>query len=257
MYTYKMTIQYDGTNFSGFQKQKRERTIQGELEKVLEKIFNHKIKTYGAGRTDAGVHALSQVVHFKSSKLFPPEKLKKALNSLLPTDISVLNTEMADKNFHARFSAKRRKYIYIVDNSPHPHAILTNKVYWYPHQLNIQDMKKGAMYFQGTHNFSLFAKGLKEIKNTIRTVEVAKVFTLKEKQIEIPIPHIPSLVFFYFKAPSFLHSQVRFMVSSLLEVGRGRISPEKIGQMLKDENNNPYKITNIPGRGLYLVDVEY
>lgn len=266
MVVYKITIEYNGTFFSGFQLQRDSNllTVQGEIQRVLSAIFNGQIHVYSAGRTDAGVHALGQVIHFESEKNFNTELLHKALDGLLHRAITVKKIEIAPQGFHARYWAIRRKYIYVVDNSRHPSAFHEKRAYWFPHSLDIDRMKEACSHLVGTHDFQMFVKSVKEAKTTIRTLEKAEIFTGKEIEIRSPMEPLveiffkpQNLVFFYFQAKSFLRSLVRLMVSNLLEVGRGRLSGEDFKKMLTPDFSVSSPASNIPGYGLYLVDVDY
>jgi len=299
MVNYKATISYDGTQFSGFQTQKTPGvyTVQDKIQSVLSRIFNKPMKINGAGRTDTGVHALGQVINFKAEREMSPKNLQKALNGLLDDAVSVLDVEIADPDFHARYSAKSRKYLYIVDNSSYPNALTRNRTYRYPYRLDLNAMKQAIKLFEGEHDFRRFAKGVKEIENTRRSIISAEIITssdiensyatsfppsfegrlrgrvnktkenrsgktLKENQKIISAINkviLPSnrLIFFYFKGLSFLHSMVRLMVGNLIEVGKGNLTHENIGKMLKSDNSVISRALNVPGKGLYLVGVDY
>lgn len=247
MVNYKVTLRYDGTDFSGFQTQKnpRVRTIQDEIQSVLSRIFNKPVKIFVAGRTDTGVHATGQVINFKVEREMSPERLQKALNGLLEDDVSVSDVAIADPDFHAGHNAKCRKYLYILDNSPLPDALQRNRTYWYPYRLDVDGMKEAIKRFEGEHDFSRFAKNIKEIENTRRKI------------ISVEVKTSAHLIFFYFEGLSFLHSMVRLMVGNLIEVGKGKLSPDDIEKMLLPDYSVISHATNVPGKGLYLVGVEY
>ena len=348
---YKLTVQYDGTSFYGFQIQPKPEiiTVQGELQKVISMIFNKEIKINAAGRTDTGVHALGQVVNFQVDKDMDVKKLTRALNRLLNRAVTVSNIETVPEDFHARYSAKQRRYIYILDNSPQPSALLRNRAYHYGVPLDISKMKEAIVYFRGEHDFSRFAKNLKDIDKPIRSLDEAEIVTYDEyvgmlngykgesgfvsnsftighkmttsqskdknrHDIEcndsqkvfysqlmgenasgtpaIPVngsemprtqgsagetPAIPgcrcyknscnyisqillpqrNFIFFYFSGMSFLHSMVRLMVGNLIQVGLGKLTSQDIKEMLKPNFKIKSSAANVPGSGLYLVDVVY
>lgn len=278
MENYKITLAYDGSPFSGFQTQKNPDilTIQDEIQQVLSRIFGSPIKIYAAGRTDAGVHALQQVINFPAEKKMDLRVLHRAMDGLLHRAISVASVEIVPPDFHARYSAKSRSYIYVLDNSPHPDAFLRNRAFWYPHRLDVDKMKETVAYFLGEHDFSRFAKNIKDVDNPRRTVAEAGIITWeglepgnqedvqkenKKSAIINPLKRIflPSrnFIFFRFKGQSFLHSMVRLMVGNLIETGKEKMKPEEIKAMLEPGSTVDSKATNIPGRGLYLVEVEY
>lgn len=187
-FKYKLIIEYDGTLFSGFQIQKNPKlkTVQGVLQQTLSKIFNLPIKIYGAGRTDTGVHALGQVIHFCSEKEMSPAKIQRALNGLLRQTISVRDAVFADEDFHARHSAKTRHYVYIIDNAPSPSALLVNRAYWVPRRLDVMKMKNAVRLYEGEHDFSRFVKKGKEIANPVRSIDCAALFTSDEIKVTVP-----------------------------------------------------------------------
>ncbi|MCD4784612.1 MAG: tRNA pseudouridine synthase A [Candidatus Eremiobacteraeota bacterium] len=288
MVNYKATLRYDGTKFFGFQTQKGPRilTIQDGIQSVLSKIFNNPVKIFVAGRTDTGVHATGQVINFKVEREMSPKRLQIALNGLLDRAISVSDVAIVDPDFHAGHNAKCRKYLYILDNSPNPDALKRNRAYWHPYRLDIESMKEAIKQFEGEHDFSRFAKGNREVEKArrkiisteIRTSEDFDSFKLKGehtgqnsfksdklqkensgiisaiKDITILSNH---LIFFHFKGLSFLHSMVRLMVGNLIEVGKGKLSPDDIGRMLIPDYSVISHASKVPGMGLYLVGVEY
>jgi tRNA pseudouridine38-40 synthase len=266
---YKLTISYDGTPFSGFQLQKgtKIKTVQSELNQTLSMLFDAPVNVHCAGRTDTGVHALSQVVHFESDREFSFELLQIALNGQLHKSISVKKIEIAPPGFHARFSAKYRSYVYIVDNSPCPTPFLKNRAYWIPKALDIEKMKEACDLLEGHHDFLLFSKFSPDVENTVKTLQTAKVYSGKNLRIaDSPITSNiindifgirENLIFFYFRSKSFLHSQVRLMVGNLIEVGKGKMTVDDIRRMLQKDRTVKSSGSKIPGSGLYLAKVEY
>jgi len=278
MANYKLVIQYDGTPFSGFQAQKNQSnpTIQDEIQGVLSQIFNKPIKVITAGRTDAGVHAIGQVINFHVKKEMPLPSLLRALNSLLHEAVSVSSVEIAPPDFHSRYSAKSRKYVYILDTSPHPSALWRNRTYWHPRPLDIKKMKEAIIHFRGEHDFSRFAKRIKDIENRRRKliqadilsgaeiVNYFSIFNPNHVRISSGVEYIRQIlipqgdfIYFYFEGQAFLHSMVRLMVGNLIEVGLGNLSPGDIKKMLEPDFSIKSNAANIPGQGLYLVGVEY
>lgn len=266
MAVYKMTIEYLGLPFSGFQIQPDPDiiTIQGEIQEKLSKIYNRPIKICPAGRTDAGVNAIGQVVHFKAEEKFAPRQIQRSLNSLLHPLISVKDVEKAPDWFHARYSALCRKYAYLVHNSPNPRALLRHRTYWYPRKLNLKSMREACTCLVGTHDFRMFAKGVREIKNTVRTLDRSEIFTADELRLKSP-PEIPSQLFlfdenlliFYFEAPSFLRGSIRIMTGNLIRVGIGELSLENLKRMLIPDTSVKSGAHSLPGHGLYFVGADY
>jgi len=265
MARYKVTLEYDGTDFFGFQIQKNPEhsTIQGEIQQTLSRLVNRQVKVCPAGRTDSGVHAMGQVIHFDLEKAIDPDGLHRAMNSLLNKAISINRVEEVLENFHARFSAACRKYAYILDNSPIRSALLRNRCFWFPRPIDIQKMKLSIKYFEGKHDFRMFAKGLKDIRNTIRTINQAEIFEWGDTKIPLPAKELSvflnkkNMLLVYFKGESFLHSQVRLMVGNLLEVGLGKMEPEHIKKMLIPDLSIKSRAIKVPGKGLYMVGVDY
>lgn len=242
----KIIISYEGTNYSGTQRQKNVSfTIQEVLEKKLQEVTGENIKTIFAGRTDAGVHALGQVVNFKTNSSIPAEKFSYALNSILPKDIVVLNSEEVDLNFHARYSAKSKVYKYLIFNSPFLLPFYRKYTYWVREKLNIERMQKAGLYFIGKKDFSSFCKKKSEIKNKICEIYELKII-LKEqnnKLIEIEIT-----------ADRFLHGMVRMIAGTLIEVGKNKLEIVDVEKIIKGEKKVPFLA---PASGLYLVKVNY
>jgi len=235
-------VEYEGTAYHGFQIQPNLPTIQGELEKVLKKVLQEDIRVVGAGRTDAGVHATGQVISFETASKMPVEKIGKALNSLLPRDITVKNLRVASPDFHARFSAKIRHYSYMIFNREEPSPFFKNFVYHLPGSLDVGKMAEACQFFIGAHDFSAFS-GDKE-RQPRRTVYDAGVSRNGD------------FIFIRFSAESFLRQMVRRMVGILVEVGRGEKSPEFVGEMLS-ARDPMLGVRVVPASGLCLTRVSY
>lgn len=244
---YLMTISYDGSCFSGYQKQPRERTIQGELEKALKEISGgKKITVYGAGRTDAGVHAIAQRVHFDLDKEITCEKLGKGLNSLLPKDIYVRKVEEVDEEFHARFSAIGKEYIYKLNMGEY-NPLERNYVYQYNKKLDVTEMERAMKYLEGTHNFKSFTKSDEEKDDYVRTISQTNLIRDNKDINKITL---------VFVGTGFLRYMVRNMVGTLIMVGEGKIKSEEIIEILRKENRTAAgKTAN--AEGLYLKNVFY
>ncbi len=244
MNKYKITVEYDGTNYVGWQRQKNGNSIQGCLEHAIEKLFNEKVTVYGAGRTDAGVHALQQIAHFSTNKSIECFKIRDGLNQhLRPNSISILNADKAAKDFHARFSAKLRCYEYKVINRRPPLTIDQNKAWCIHKNLNLEKIIKQASFFEGKHDFQSFRSIDCQSKTTLKSLESFEV--KKNKDILI----------FSICAKSFLHSQVRIMVGTLVDIGKGLIK-ESILDIIKSQNRAKAGMT-APSYGLYLKKIEY
>ncbi len=245
MTNWKLEISYIGKDFYGFQKQPGKRTVQGELEKVLSLLFNEEIKVIGAGRTDMGVHALGQVVNFKSRghKGFSCDKLHKVLNRLLPEDIKIKKVEIVDENFHARYSAKRRWYIYVVYNNDERDLFLKDYSWWISGEINRELLISSANLFKGVHDFKNFCVTEDEDQTVVEIYESFWYF--KE-----------DLLIYFISAPFFLRKMVRFIVGSMLEVALGRKTLIELEEYLKEERRERFSIP-APPWGLYLFRIDY
>ncbi|MBI2842787.1 MAG: tRNA pseudouridine(38-40) synthase TruA [Armatimonadetes bacterium] len=240
----KVVIEYDGTDYFGFQRQPGRRTIQGEIERALTKITKKPVKVVGAGRTDAGVHALGQVISFKTGGTIPTEKIAVAMNSLLPKDIVAGDAREVPPEFHARYSAKSRAYKYIVLNRKHPSAFFGRFSWYVPGALNLAAMRRGAKYLVGTHDFTSFSAADTDRSGRIREVK------------GLLIRRCDEFVTFDLEANAFLHSMARIMVGTLVEVGQGRRRAAEIGEVLESKDRRLAGRT-APPQGLALVEVTY
>ena len=242
MQNYKITISYDGTDYHGWQRQPKKRTIQGLIEENLSKITQKKITLIGAGRTDAGVHAQSQVANFKANIAFSDEEIHRALNSLLPGDIRVISLKKTNLSFHARKMAKSKIYQYRIFNSPDIPPFLHRYVLYWPSPLNVEMMKKAALLFLKKADFTAFSSN--RLLNPVRKVFTSKI-EKKGKEIIYTI-----------EADGFLRYMVRSIVGTLLEVGRGKLLPEKIEGIFK-KNKRSLAGPTAPAKGLCLIKVIY
>ena len=244
---YLMTLSYDGTNFSGYQKQVKERTVQGELEKVLKQINdNKKVEVHATGRTDAKVHAINQKAHFDMDTNIPIDKLMKGINSLLPEDIYVKKIENVNEDFHARFNALGKEYIYIINMGEY-NPLERNYVYQYNKKLDVVEMERAMKYIEGTHNFKSFTKTDEEKNDYIRTISQTNL-TRDSKDV--------NKITLSFVGTGFLRYMVRNIVGTLIEIGEGKRRSEEIITILNEEDRTKAGKTANP-EGLYLKNVFY
>lgn len=240
----KLILEYDGTNYHGWQIQPDVPTIQGEIERALKKVFKQKISTISAGRTDAGVHAKGQVVNFKSFVSFPSRQLVFALNSVLSRDIRVVKAQQVPDDFHARYSACYKIYRYLIYNqSPLP-PWYRNFTWLVGYPLNCDLMRKAADYLIGRHDFSSFQNQGSPSKNPIRNLE------------KIKIVRKASFISILIKADGFLYKMARNITGTLVEIGKGKIPPYRIDDILKAKDRRKAGPT-APPQGLYLWRVGY
>ena len=241
---YLIKFSYDGTNYSGFQKQKGLNTIEEKLEEALTKINDSKKTTITAtGRTDKGVHALCQYGHADIDVNITEKKLKRALNSNLPDDIHVISTEIVNKDFHARYNVKEKEYKYIINVGEY-NPLERNYVYQYNYELNVNNMKKAIKYFEGEHDFRSFVTDNKEKENCVRKINYTNI---EEQDNKIIIT---------FRGNGFLRYQVRNMVGLLIKIGENKISPDSVEKIIKSKDRTKASKT-APSEGLYLTKVIY
>lgn len=239
---YLVTISYDGSNFHGWAKQNSVRTIQSEVEKILQKIFNQSITIHGSGRTDAYVHAIAQTFSFivKNSKI-QPYALLKTLRNLSPDDIYFINVKVNEGMFHARFNAKNKTYQYVINNDKYD-LFKNHYELFYPHKLNLPLLKKGAKLLIGTHDFKSFSTS--DLNDTVRTINYIK-FKKNKKHLFITI-----------NGDGFLRNMVRMIVGSLLDLNEHKKTIKDI-QLLLNHPKKGSAITKIKASGLYLLKVNY
>ncbi|GAB5045764.1 tRNA pseudouridine(38-40) synthase TruA [Thermodesulfovibrio sp. TK110] len=250
----KMIIQYDGSNYSGWQRQKKGYSIQALIEEALSKIFKAEIKIRGAGRTDAGVHALGQVASFKWEIKMPLSSLKKALNSLLPEDIRVVEIEEVEPGFHPQYSVKRKSYVYYLCIDEECSCFIQRYVWHYPKKLNLSLMEESLNLFKGTRDFTAFS-GRTEVKNKIRTVHD---FTMQrlDNLCFMDINIIGNFIKFRIEADGFLRYMVRNIVGCIVELGRQKLSVESIYEAFKS-GKRPSPMQTAPSHGLFLEKIYY
>lgn len=239
-----LVIEYEGTNFSGWQRQIGQRTVEEEIEKTLRKISKEEIKIIGSGRTDAKVHALGQVANFKTRSTIPASRFKYILNNRLPEDIRIRESKEVNMDFHSRFSAKAKQYKYIIYNNKMPSALYRNFSYHIPRNLDIDKMTDAACEFIGTHDFASFKGRRSVVKDTIRTIYKIDI-KRKKDLIEINI-----------LGKSFLRYMIRIIVGTLIEVGYGNLNRQDIREIIACKNRTKAKKTAEP-QGLFLMKVYY
>ena len=241
---YKVVVAYDGVAYAGFQSQKNALAIQDVIEGAIEKIFSEKIRIVMSSRTDAGVHARGQVFHFDSDIVKDEYKLKYSMNSLLPKDIHVMDVKQVSRDFHARYSVKKKTYEYLINLGEYD-VFLRGRAYQCFYKLDVDLMRQGAALFLGEHDFTSFnTSSLKEYPNQVRTISE---FSLTMKK-DILIIRVTS--------SGFLRNMVRIMVGTLIDLGRGKKSLDDIRRML-DEPSKGTRRYNADPNGLYLVKIFY
>lgn len=243
----KLTIEYDGTRYCGWQIQHRHKgspSIQEILQKVLQTILREKVRLVASGRTDAGVHALAQVAHFKTRASFETKKLQYALNGLLPDDIIISNVADVPADFHSRFNASSKTYRYTILNRAYPSALYRQMVCHCAYSLDINRMRATARFLAGTHDFASFRASASKVKDGVRTIK--KISVKKEADF----------IYIDIEADGFLYNMVRSIVGTLIEVGRGRLSPQRVKEIVELKNRRLAGPT-APARGLCLMKVKY
>ncbi|WAM32972.1 tRNA pseudouridine(38-40) synthase TruA [Caldicellulosiruptor morganii] len=239
-----LTIEYDGTNYFGWQRQPNKKTIQGVIEEAIKNITGEKVNLVGSGRTDAGVHALAQKANFKTASKIPVEKFPFALNSVLPNDISIKDAIEVSLEFSARYSAKQKTYKYLIYNHRTRPAILRNYAYYFPYDLDIVSMQRSCEYFIGEYDFSSFCSSGSETSSKVRKIFDCYL-TFENECIAI-----------YITANGFLYNMARIIAGTILDVGAGRIKPTDIPLIIESKDRTRAGKT-LPPWGLYLVDVIY
>ncbi len=248
-----LTISYDGTNFSGWQKQPKRRTVQGEIEKALTTLCHSKIAINGTGRTDAGVHAWGQCANFKGEFGIPVERIKDALNNLLgtgrraivPRDIFIKDVSLVPEDFHARFSAREKTYVYKIRNHPSFDIFQRNYCQQVTVPLDLKLMIEGSRLLEGRHDFKSFqASGGEEKETTVRTISSIKIES-EEDFLTIAVT-----------GDGFLYNMVRIIVGTLVETGKGNMPPSQIADIIAAKDRQLAGPT-APAQGLYLAEVNF
>lgn len=240
----KLTIEYDGREFNGWQKQPNKLNIQGSIERAIEEITGEKIDLNASGRTDAGVHALGQVANFKTDSNLPIDKFPIAINSKLKKSIRILNAEEVDDRFHSRLTCKRKTYRYVINNTTIGSAIYRYLETHIPQKLDVNEMSKAVKYFEGEHDFRAFKASGTSSKSSVRTIYEAKVYKIDEK------------IYIELTGNGFLYNMVRIIAGTLVDVGLGKIKATDIPDIIT-KGKRELAGKTLPPNGLYLVKVEY
>jgi len=235
---------FDGSRYHGWQVQKSDVTVAGTLESVLSQLCEHDVKVHGCGRTDAGVHAERYCANFKTSSNIPTDRLPLAVNSLLPTDISIQSAIQVPDDFDANLSCIKKEYTYRLFNSRIRNPFYADRAYFYPQTLDIEAMKAASQHFVGTHDFAAVRSVGTETKTTVRTVFWYEI----EKR--------DGLLEFRACADGFLYNMARAMVGTLLYVSEGKIKPDDLPQLLLQKDRRLTGPT-VPPDGLYLTRIWY
>ncbi len=242
MVRYKLLIEYDGTDFHGWQLQPDVRTVQGEIEQALQTVFKDRLRLSAAGRTDTGVHAAGQVAHFDAPHFLPVERIRGSLNALTGRDVVVHAVDEVDETFHARFSAQARQYFYRIALQK---TAIHRRLAFYPGQLtHVPAMQEAAQCLVGSHDFRAFSKKIPGEKHYLCDVEQVEWFREGE------------MLIFRIRANRFLHSMIRLLIGGLVKVGKGQLSPQQFAEILhsRQQNNTIYKAL---ANGLCLEKVYY
>jgi len=286
----KLTVEYDGTNYCGWQIQShpstplragkvtlrlrsgqaklpfdsaqgrqshKKKSIQETIEATLQRILCEKIRLIVSGRTDAGVHALGQVANFKTNSRISLRKLRWALNGLLPEDVVITKTEEARPHFHSRFDARSKVYRYSILNRNYPAALLKNRVYFYPYPLDVQLMRRKARTLLGRHDFGAFCASGSSVKVTTRTIK--RISIKKLPSCKGPLTcglNGTGLLVVDIEADGFLYKMVRNIVGTLIEIGRGKFPEDSLEKILLSRDRK-LAGPNVPACGLYLLRVTY
>lgn len=240
----KLVLEYDGTKYAGWQRQKNANTIQQMLEDSIYSITGERLQVIGSSRTDAGVHARGFVANFKTNSSIPEAKFSAALNSKLPEDIVILESSLVSDEFHARYSSSGKTYSYTILNRFQPSAIDRNYVYHYRGELDIKATREACNYFIGTHDFAAFKNTGSSVKSTVRTISAVEVIKSSD------------YIKYYITGDGFLYNMVRIMIGTLIEVGIGKIKPEHIEYILLSKDRTKAG-KSAPASGLCLEKVYY
>ncbi|MCC3868586.1 tRNA pseudouridine(38-40) synthase TruA [Terrisporobacter mayombei] len=241
----KMIVQYDGSNFKGFQRLKdNDNTVQGKIEDVLCKLTDENVEIIGSGRTDMGVHAMGQVVNFKTNCNESVEKIQKYLYKYLPESIVIKSIEEVEDRFHSRYNAKSKVYLYKIDNNKFHNPFFRKYSAHINKKLNLDLMKEASTYLIGEHDFSSFASSKSKKKSNIRSIESIDIVE-KDNMIEI-----------YVKGDGFLYNMVRIIVGTLIDAGHRKLNPTDIKEILEAKGRKVAPET-APAKGLYLFKVQY
>jgi len=240
----KLTIEYEGKDYNGWQKQPNRLNIQGEIERAIQIVTGQEVDLIGSGRTDAGVHAFGQVANFKIESDFPIEKLATAINSQLKKSIRVLKAEEVPLEFHSRYHCHKKTYGYIIDNSDQGTAVYRNITYHISQPLDIEKMQEAANYLVGEHDFSSFKSSGTSSKSSVRTIYQAQVLKEQER------------VVIMLTGNGFLYNMVRIIAGTLVEIGLGNMEAKEMKAILEAKDRQRAGKT-LAAQGLFLMNVEY
>ena len=241
----KLTIEYDGKDFNGWQKQPDKLNIQGTIEQAIKSITGEDVELNASGRTDAGVHAIGQVANFKTNSQIPIEKFAIAINSKLKRSIVIKKAEEVDEKFHSRLSCKKKTYRYVINNSEEGTAIYRNLETHIPQKLNIEKMKHAVKYFEGEHDFKAFKASGTSSKSSVRIIYNANVFEMADNRIYIELT-----------GNGFLYNMVRIIAGTLIRVGGGDGTPEQMPEILAALDRAAAGPT-APAHGLTMMGIRY
>lgn len=240
----KLIIEFDGSNFCGWQRQPQGRTVQKVVETAIFKATGENIMINGSSRTDAGVHAREMVANFFTNSTIPGDKFREAINTRLPEDVSIVKSEEVDKEFHARYSSKGKTYSYTIVNRYERLSLGHQYLYHYRYELDINAMRKACKYFIGSHDFRAFMSPGSSIKTTVRNIQELYI---QQNKDEIKI---------FITADGFLYNMVRIIVGTLLKVGNGKLEAENIEDIIIEGNRKRAGMC-VPPNGLILEKVFY
>lgn len=247
MTRYKAIISYDGHDFAGFQRQPHARSVQEEIEKTLTRINRGQaITIHGAGRTDSGVHALGQVIHFDLPQARDEEKLRFALDTQTPEDIDFISVEAVDEDFHARYRPHSKTYEFLVDLGRPKNPMMRHYATHYPYPLDLSLIEQAIQKLEGTHDFTGFTASGTSVEDKVRTITEARMSFDSGRRFLI----------FTFSGNGFLYKQIRNMVGTLLKIGNGRMPVEQIDRILAEKDRHLAGPTAAPN-GLYLKEIHY
>lgn len=241
----KLTIEYDGTNFSGYQVQPGKRTIQGEIEKALEKIYQQKVETFASGRTDAGVHAYGAVLHFDPPKELKNPKIQESINAYLPEDVKVINLEKVDESFDARFSSKKKTYVYKFYLSKFERPLLRNYALMVDDRVDVEKMKQACKYLVGERDYRSFVARKSGKTNFVRTIYSADIEKIAENEYQFKI-----------SGNGFLYNMVRIIMGTLINIGLSRNQVSDMEKIIGAKDRTKAGKT-VKSCGLYLLSVDY
>lgn len=244
MKRYKLIAAYDGTNYSGWQLQENAPTIEGVLNQALSKLLKQEIQVMGASRTDAGVHARGNVAVFDADTTIPGDRLKYALNPLLPEDVRIMESAQVSDDFHPRFCDTEKTYEYQIWNSSNPLPMMRLYSYWYSRPLNVENMDKAARLIPGERDFKSFCAAGAQVSTTVRKVTGAEVFKSGD------------MVTIRIKGEGFLYNMVRIIAGTLIRVGEGKWEPDKMTEIIESCDRTKAGPT-APPQGLTLMKIEY